>query len=62
MPKVPTRRARLRGAAPRMGDGLPQPNRTAVDQAALDPEAALRRNGEAVGAIAAACREMKATA
>ena len=29
---------------------------TAVDQAAREPEAALRRNGEAVGAIARACR------
>ena len=33
---------------------------TAVDQAAREPEAALRRNGEAVGAIAAACREVGA--
>ena len=30
---------------------------TAVDQAARDPEAAMRRNGRAVGAIARACRE-----
>lgn len=29
---------------------------TVVDQAAREPEAALRRNGEAVGAIARACR------
>jgi len=33
---------------------------TAVDQAALEPDLALRRNGEAVGAIAAACREIGA--
>ncbi len=33
---------------------------TAVDQAAREPEAALRRNGEAVGAIAAACRAVGA--
>jgi dTDP-4-dehydrorhamnose reductase len=30
---------------------------TAVDQAAQEPEVALRRNGEAVGVIALACRE-----
>lgn len=30
---------------------------TAVDQAALEPDAAMRRNGQAVGAIAQACRE-----
>ncbi len=29
---------------------------TAVDAAALDPEAAIRRNGEATGALARACR------
>ena len=33
---------------------------TAVDQAAREPEVALRRNGEAVGAIAQACREVGA--
>ena len=33
---------------------------TAVDQAAREPEVALRRNGEAVGAIAQACREIGA--
>ena len=33
---------------------------TAVDQAAQEPETALRRNGEAVGAIARACREVGA--
>jgi dTDP-4-dehydrorhamnose reductase len=31
---------------------------TAVDQAAREPEVALRRNGAAVGAIARACREV----
>lgn len=31
---------------------------TAVDQAAREPDVALRRNGEAVGAIARACREV----
>jgi dTDP-4-dehydrorhamnose reductase len=31
---------------------------TAVDQAAREPEVARRRNGEAAGAIAAACREV----
>ena len=31
---------------------------TAVDQAALEPGVALRRNGEAVGALARACREV----
>ena len=30
---------------------------TAVDQAALQPEVAMRRNGQAVGAMAQACRE-----
>jgi dTDP-4-dehydrorhamnose reductase len=33
---------------------------TAVDQAAREPEVAMRRNGEAVGAIARACREIGA--
>ena len=33
---------------------------TAVDQAAREPEVALRRNGEAVAGIAAACREVGA--
>jgi len=33
---------------------------TAVDQAAREPEVALRRNGEAAGAIARACREIGA--
>jgi dTDP-4-dehydrorhamnose reductase len=33
---------------------------TAVDQAARQPEAAMRRNGQAVGAIARACREIGA--
>lgn len=31
---------------------------TAVDQAAREPEVAMRRNGQAVSAIAAACREV----
>lgn len=33
---------------------------TAVDQAALEPDTAMRRNGQAVGAIARACREIGA--
>ncbi len=33
---------------------------TAVDQAALEPDVALRRNGQAVGALAGACREIEA--
>lgn len=33
---------------------------TAVDQAAREPDTAMRRNGESVGAIAVACREVGA--